>query len=41
MATELFFAPEIEPDFCEASDWYNDRRNGLGAEFVTCVEACI
>ena len=38
---ELKLAPEIEQDVSEAYYWYNERRIGLGAEFLTCVDACI
>lgn len=41
MATKLVFAPETEQDLIEAYVWYEDRRNGLGEEFLCCVEACI
>jgi plasmid stabilization system protein ParE len=41
MAIELIFAPEVEQDLREAFDWYQERRPGLGEEFLTCVDACI
>jgi len=41
MAVELIFAPEVEQDLREAFDWYQERRPGLGEEFLTCVDACI
>ena len=28
------FAPEVETDVATASDWYESRQPGLGAEFV-------
>jgi len=40
MTTELKLAPEVEQDLSEAYYWYNERRIGLGAEFLTCVDAC-
>lgn len=41
MATELIFAPEAQQDIDEAYSWYEDRRHGLGEEFLSCVEATI
>lgn len=41
MAAELIVAPEAEQDLAEAYAWYEDRRVGLGEEFLSCVDACI
>jgi toxin ParE1/3/4 len=41
MAAEVAFAPEVQQDVREAYDWYEERRIGLGEEFLSCVEACI
>ena len=41
MAAELIVAPEVEQDLVEAYAWYEDRRIGLGEEFLSCVDACI
>jgi toxin ParE1/3/4 len=41
MAVELILAPEVEQDISEAYAWYEQRRPGLGEEFLSCVEACI
>ena len=41
MAAELIIAPEAEQDLAEAWDWYEERRPGLGEDFLSCVEACI
>lgn len=41
MAAELILVPEAEQDVGEAYDWYEHRRQGLGEEFLSCVEACI
>lgn len=41
MAVELIIAPEAQQDVDEAYCWYEDRRLGLGEEFLGCVEACI
>jgi len=41
MAAELAVAPEAEQDIGEAYGWYEDRRPGLGEEFLSCVDACI
>jgi plasmid stabilization system protein ParE len=41
MADELVIAPEAEQDIADAYGWYEDRRAGLGEEFLSCVDACI
>jgi plasmid stabilization system protein ParE len=41
MAAELIIASEAEHDLAEAYAWYEDRRVGLGEEFLSCVDACI
>lgn len=41
MAAELIIAPEAEHDIAEAYAWYEDRRSGLGEEFLSSIEACI
>ena len=41
MAVEPIFAPEAQQDIDEAYGWYEDRRYGLGEEFLSCVEASI
>jgi plasmid stabilization system protein ParE len=41
MAAELILAPEAEEDIAEAYAWYENRRAGLGEEFLSSVEACI
>lgn len=41
MAAELIVAPEAEQDIAEAYGWYEERRVGLGEEFLSCVDACI
>ena len=41
MAAELIIAPEAQQDVDEAYCWYEDRRPGLGEEFLCCVDACI
>ena len=41
MTVELIVAPEVEQDLSKAYDWYQERREGLGEEFLTCVDACI
>lgn len=40
MATRLVLAPVVEQDISEAYDWYEDRRTGLGEDFLLCVDAC-
>jgi hypothetical protein len=41
MAAELIIAPEAQQDVDEAYSWYEDRRLGLGEEFLDCVDACL
>lgn len=41
MAAKLVIAPEAERDLVQAYAWYEDRRDGLGEEFLGCVDACI
>jgi len=41
MAVDIIIAPEAEQDLAEAYAWYEDRRVGLGEEFLTCIDACI
>ena len=39
MPAELVFAPEAETDISEAYEWYEDRRVGLGEDFLSCLDA--
>lgn len=41
MAVDLIIAPEVQRDIDEAYSWYEERRPGLGEEFLSCMEACI
>jgi plasmid stabilization system protein ParE len=41
MDAELIIAPEAQHDVDESYSWYEDRRPGLGEEFLSCVDACI
>jgi plasmid stabilization system protein ParE len=41
MAAELVVAPEAEQDITDAYAWYEERRPGLGEEFLSCVDACL
>jgi len=41
MAAELIIAPEAQQDIEEAYGWFEERRIGLGEDFLTCVDACI
>jgi len=41
MAAELIIAPEAQQDIDGAYSWYEDRRPGLGEEFLSCVDAGI
>jgi toxin ParE1/3/4 len=37
----VVFREEAEEELAEAKAWYDERRDGLGDEFVGCVEAAI
>lgn len=41
MVASHIVAPEAELDLVEAYAWYEDRRAGLGEEFLSSVDACI
>jgi hypothetical protein len=41
MAAELVIAQEAEQDIADSYAWYEDRRAGLGEEFLSCVDAYI
>ncbi|MBI3270700.1 MAG: type II toxin-antitoxin system RelE/ParE family toxin [Planctomycetes bacterium] len=41
MPAKLVFALEVGKDLAEAYEWYEERRVGLGEEFLSCVEACV
>ena len=41
MAADLIIAPEAEEDLSEAYGWYEERRFGLGEEFLGAVRATI
>ncbi len=41
MAAKFVVAPEAEIDISEAYGWYEERRPGLGEEFLGCLDACI
>ncbi len=40
MAAKLVLTREAGKDIHEAYDWYENRRQGLGEEFLSCVDAC-
>jgi len=39
MAAELILAPEAELDIADACLWYENRRAGLGDEFLSAIDA--
>jgi len=41
MVANPIFAPEAEQDISQAYNWYEDRRPGLGEEFLSCVDAAV
>ncbi len=38
--TTVRFRPEVVDDLAAASDWYEQKRSGLGDDFLTAVERC-
>ncbi len=40
MAVRLVAAPEVEQDVTDAYVWYEERRAGLGEDFLSCLDAC-
>ena len=34
----MIIRPEAEADLVDARNWYEEQRQGLGAEFLLCVE---
>ena len=41
MVANHVVAPEAEQDLFQAYGWYEERRSGLGEEFLSSVDACI
>lgn len=41
MAKILIFTPEAEKDADDGYFWYENKRIGLGRQFLTAVDACI
>ncbi len=41
MARPLGIRPEAEAEIAEAHDWYEERRKGLGAEFLAEVKKAL
>jgi plasmid stabilization system protein ParE len=41
MIAELIIAPEAQQDLEEAYSWYEERRPGLGEDFLGCVDVSI
>jgi len=41
MAVELVIAPEAAQDISKAYAWYEERRLGLGEDFLSAVNACL
>jgi len=37
----LLITPRAEQDILEALAWYDSRRDGLGTEFLSCVDAAL
>lgn len=41
MTLPLIIRPDVEEDLAEAKAWYEDQREGLGDEFLLCVEEAL
>ena len=41
MTRRLVVRPEAEAELREAYAWYEERRPGLGDEFLLCIDACL
>jgi plasmid stabilization system protein ParE len=41
MTLPLIIRPAAEADLADAKDWYDGRREGLGDEFLLCVEEAL
>ncbi len=41
MSRRVLFRPEARTEYALAWQWYEDEREGLGAEMVGCVDATI
>lgn len=37
----VIISPESEADLTQAYQWYEEQVDGLGSEFLMCVDACI
>lgn len=40
MAAEFILTPETRQDLADAYAWYEERRTGLGEDFLGAVDAC-
>ena len=41
MTRRVIVRPEAEREIQDAFDWYEDRSEGLGAEFLRAADACL
>jgi toxin ParE1/3/4 len=41
MNKHVIIEPEAEADIAQAHDWYEQRREGLGEDFLLCIEAAL
>jgi plasmid stabilization system protein ParE len=41
MSPPLIITPEAEEDLAVAKEWYEQKREGLGDQFILCVEAAL
>lgn len=41
MPLSLIVTPEAELDLSETYEWYEDRRPGLGEDFLSSADACL
>jgi plasmid stabilization system protein ParE len=41
MSLSWLIRPEAEAEIAEAKDWYDEKRRGLGDDFLECVDATL
>jgi len=41
VSRQLVFRSQAEREIEEAADWYEEKRTGLGAEFLRTLESCL
>jgi plasmid stabilization system protein ParE len=41
MAKAIILTPQAEDDLYQSYGWYENKRTGLGRDFITAVDACL